>query len=290
MFEEVPAALARLEKGLVVEPGREDRRQQAVDRRNVEAKRRPDVLRMSLKAVENLDFGRLAIGFTPAAVPQGDHAARLLRAGRHHAARPVIFEAGCNMLDVLREQRGGEAVAGKAADLTSVEAELYRLLPINQMTAFFKPIRAHISASLSAIAACAPTSRVERIWWSDGIALDREDRPAPGGVLPVFDVSTHRIGALIDVGVPLIRSGVQRRKLPLGIAEIGEFVRVAVTANGAMNEHQCNSGDGPTPFSSITRPWSNRCRVKAALSSCGSSRAMVWAKHQPEAGVALKPP
>ena len=26
------------------------------------------------------------------------------------------------------------------------------------------------------------------------------------------------------------------------------------------------------------------------LSSCGASLAMVWAKHQPDAGVALKPP
>ena len=40
----------------------------------------------------------------------------------------------------------------------------------------------------------------------------------------------------------------------------------------------------------MTRPWQKRSRVKAAFSAWGASLAMVWAKHQPEAGVALKPP
>ena len=31
-------------------------------------------------------------------------------------------------------------------------------------------------------------------------------------------------------------------------------------------------------------------RVKASVSRCGRSYAMVWAKHQPDAGVALHPP
>ena len=49
-------------------------------------------------------------------------------------------------------------------------------------------------------------------------------------------------------------------------------------------------GVAPWPLSSMTMPRWNRSSVKGALSSCGVFLAIVQAKHQPEAGVALKPP
>ena len=59
---------------------------------------------------------------------------------------------------------------------------------------------------------------------------------------------------------------------------------------GASPSHYCKWLYGPYPASSIYRPLAKRSIVNPAFRGCGWSCAMVWAKHQPDAGVALKPP
>ena len=83
----------RPHEGLVVEAGREERRQQVVDRQRVEGERRPAVLARRLETVVELGDGRARVRLPARAGAQFDQRVRLLRAGGKHAARAVILEA-----------------------------------------------------------------------------------------------------------------------------------------------------------------------------------------------------
>src|SRR5690606_36253733 len=127
------------------------------------------------------------------------------------------------------------------------------------------------------------------------VAHDPEVGAAAARVLPDLVMLAGRIHPVVDIGVPcrlVGRSGVGASAA--AFFPINEFGGVARAAIGACDDHcrsaECRLGVAPWPLSSIRMPRWNRSNVKAALSRCGSSLAMVQAKHQPDAGVALKPP
>src|SRR5262249_57889578 len=130
----------------------------------------------------------------------------------------------------------------------------------------------------------------------DGVAArvagDHEPRLATGAVVPQLAMRAGGVVAQVDViGEARERVGRARvRARRRGVAEIGKLAHVALAAMGTGNAHQCRFGCAPAPRSSIRRQLAKRSRRYAAATGCGSSRAMRCAKHQPEAGVALKPP
>src|SRR5262249_16225205 len=115
-------------------------------------------------------------------------------------------------------------------------------------------------------------------------------------VKPQLAMLTARILPQVDVSVPfriarlLGASGSLNRRIPA----IREFREGPLAAPWAWAPHRraprCRRGSGRAPRSSMVWPRSNRWRLNGALSGCGRSCAIVWAKHQPDAGVALKPP
>jgi len=114
----------RPHEGLVVEAGREERRGEAVERADVEAERRPAVLRHGLQAVIELLHGGAHIGRdAPGIAADADQRVRLLRARAEHAARPVILERAPHEMDAVGEERRGERVAFEPGEVLPVEGE-----------------------------------------------------------------------------------------------------------------------------------------------------------------------
>ena len=119
---------ARAHEGLVVEAGREQRREQVVDGADIERERRPAVLadrRQTLKEfhLRSAQVWRVA----PAAAVHGDERVRLLGAGRQDAARPMIFVRAADKMHAVGEQRRGERIAGTAPIALAIERETERL-------------------------------------------------------------------------------------------------------------------------------------------------------------------
>ena len=92
MFVEHPRVARRPHEGLVIKPGHEHRRQQVVDRHHVELDRGPGVLRAGYQPVFHFGHRGSDIGFSGAAVAQGQERIGLFHTGGHDAARAVVFE------------------------------------------------------------------------------------------------------------------------------------------------------------------------------------------------------
>lgn len=127
---------------------------------------------------------------------------------------------------------------------------------------------------------------------SQGVTLHGQPSMATGGMEPQFAVAPGDVVAQVHmVGKSLnVFTG---RAYAAGFTERGELLVAPQTAIGARNEHawvQCRLGKGPWPFSSTMRPAVNRSRRYAAAFSWECPVTSKCAKHQPEAGVALKPP
>src|SRR5690606_36988267 len=127
--------------------------------------------------------------------------------------------------------------------------------------------------------------------------ITRHDNPGSAAVrvMPQLAIGARGIVAQKDV----INPGLERcvgicRAHRIGAAEIDELLVSALPAMRAWHAHgflrQCRLGTAPRPPSSMTWPVAKRSRRKPLLSGWGLPVAMVWAKHQPEAGVALNPP
>ncbi len=137
----------RPHESLVVEAGREKRREQAVDRQDIEAERRPAVLARGVETVVKLDRRGARVGLAPGAGAQLDEGVGLLRAGRHDAARPVIFERAADQAHAVRDQRRGQRVAGEADIAFAVEVKI-QLALARDKAAVRKPVRLRIAAAV----------------------------------------------------------------------------------------------------------------------------------------------
>ncbi len=114
----------RPHEGLVVEAGREEGREQVVDRADVEGERRPAVLRHRRQPVINLLDGGAYVRCTARGVAVNAHQrVRLLRARRQDAARAMIFERPPDQMDIVGKQRGGKRIALQPLIGTPVEGE-----------------------------------------------------------------------------------------------------------------------------------------------------------------------
>ncbi len=113
----------------------------------------------------------------------------------------------------------------------------------------------------------------------------REALLCPAGHLPLKGGDSP--AALISP-IASVAGEAGRAKLP--ISPLRGDVRQDRRGCEGARSFQCSLGVAPWPLSSIKGPRWKRSSVKGALISCGAFLAMVQAKHQPEAGVALKPP
>src|SRR5262245_5882798 len=118
------------------------------------------------------------------------------------------------------------------------------------------------------------------------VARDHEPCSAAPDVLPQFAVGASGIVAQVNIiDPPLPRRPVEDevrlagRPFDARVTEVDELLVSTWSTVTAVDPHapylQCRLGCAPAPFSSIKRPVAKRSRRKAALSACGSSRAMV---------------
>ena len=52
-----------------------------------------------------------------------DERIRLIRSGRHDAARAMIFEGAADQVNAIRDQRGSQGIAGEARKGAAIEGE-----------------------------------------------------------------------------------------------------------------------------------------------------------------------
>ena len=123
MFVEHPRVARRPHESLVIEPGHEHRRQQVVDRHQVELDRGPGVLRARHQAVFDFGHGGGDIGLACAAVTQRQEGVGLFDARSHDAARAVVFEGARHQMLAMGQQGRGQRVTGIALEGLSVERE-----------------------------------------------------------------------------------------------------------------------------------------------------------------------
>ena len=129
-------------------------------------------------------------------------------------------------------------------------------------------------------------------------ASTHEPAAASGRVMPVSRCRPARIVTHIDIvdTRPMVRRAGAGRATAAS-PRIGELVLVRARTQTrdrlcACLDLQLSAGwvGRPTPFSSISAPRAKRSSRKRAAVGCGSLCAIRCAKHQPDAGVALKPP
>ncbi len=145
LVDVVPERL-RPHEGLVVEAGRQQRREQTIDRRNIEADAGPAIDAADLHAMVQL--GLRGTQIRDGGVAGADLHQRIgaFRAGAHDAARPMQLEAAADQVDAVRKQRGCQGIALETLQLSAIECE-------NQ-----RPITIHATAGLQAmrLAHCSP--------------------------------------------------------------------------------------------------------------------------------------
>ena len=310
-------------EGLVVEAGREQGAQQAVQGHQVERERGPAVLACRDQPVLQLGHGRPAVGLGARPFAEPHERVRLLRTGREDAARAMVLEAAPDQPHAAREQRRGERIARVPLMVAAIEAEAERLAAVDQPARgqserlgrargrqrlrgdglrFLEAERAigHRSAVVPGLGGLREGAGQDLV--AQRVAAHDQPLPATRDVVPVFLVRAARIGALVDVSLPLrvprpARSGAagaswhhRRRRTRCARADRRTGRGSASPQEPSSCAAQCQPGVGPAPFSSRSAPVSKRSRLNASFSGCGASFAMVWANTQPEPGVALKPP
>ena len=140
---EMPGSLTGPHEGLVVEAGREQRRQPVIHRHHVEGEGGPAVLARRLQPLVQLGHGGAGVGLVPGAGAHLDQRVRLLRTGAHDAARTMILEGAADQNAPGGKQRRGERVAGKAVHRLTVEAEGERTVALDMGATTGKPVAAH---------------------------------------------------------------------------------------------------------------------------------------------------
>ena len=122
----------RPHEGLVIEAGRQNRRQQRVERHDIKTQAGPAILARGDQAVVELDLGGERVRLQTRASAELDQGVGLVGAGGDDAARPVVLEAATQQAHAVREQRRGERVAGMALQGAAVEAKGQRLRAVDQ--------------------------------------------------------------------------------------------------------------------------------------------------------------
>ena len=139
---------ARTHEGLVVEPGREERRQQVVDRADVEAAGRPAVLARGHEPVVEFDLRGPQVRRHPGLVARhGDERVRLIGAGRQDAARAMVLERPSEEMHAVGEERRGQRVALETLVGMPVEGEAERRRAVDAAAAGRAEVDAHGATS-----------------------------------------------------------------------------------------------------------------------------------------------
>ena len=125
---------------LVVEAGRQEARDEAVDGAQVEVDGGPAVDARRLQSVVQLDLRGDVVGQRVCAGPELHERVRLLDAAADDTARPVVLEAPADEADAVRQQRGGERVALESGVALAVECEIERPAAVDA-SALGKPVR-----------------------------------------------------------------------------------------------------------------------------------------------------
>ena len=130
---EVPPA-GRPHERLVVEPGREQRRQPVVDRPQVEADARPAVDAACAQAVPEQEGRRPCVGLVVVAIELHDGVG-LLGPGGDDPPRAVVLEAAADQTHAVGHQGGGEGVTRVALVDFPVEPKMNPAGTINECPA-----------------------------------------------------------------------------------------------------------------------------------------------------------
>ena len=126
-----PGAEAAAHEGLVVETGREDRREPVVHPHQVEIDRRPGIDARRGQAAIKFDLGGTQVRLGVSAGLELDQRIRLFRAGAPDAARAMVFEAARQRKGAIGQQGGGQCVAGVAGEGLAVEGEGKQRIPVD---------------------------------------------------------------------------------------------------------------------------------------------------------------
>jgi hypothetical protein len=126
-----PGARGRHER-LVIEAGRKQRREQIVERPQVEIERRPAVLARGNEPIVKLRHGGARVGLGARALADPHQRVRLLRPGGEDAARTVIFEAASDDAHAVRQQRRRQRVARVARVAAAIEGERERARAVDR--------------------------------------------------------------------------------------------------------------------------------------------------------------
>ena len=121
-LEEVPGGL-RGHEGLVIEAGRDQACEPAVDGTQVEVDARAGVDGARAQAVHQFDLGHARIGHRAGAVPQLRQRIRFFDPGRQDAARPVVLPAARHQAHAVGQQRRSQRVAVQPLVAAAVEVE-----------------------------------------------------------------------------------------------------------------------------------------------------------------------
>ena len=116
IFVEHPRLARRPHEGLVVKTGDKNRRQQGIDRHQVEAHRRPGVLGVGRQTVMGFQRGGRDIGFARVALSHRQQRIGFLHARRQDAAWSVVLERTRHQVNAMREQGGCDGVASVSAE------------------------------------------------------------------------------------------------------------------------------------------------------------------------------
>ncbi len=136
--------LGRPHEGLVVEAGREQRREPAVDAQQVLRRARPGQGTLRLQAVVQLDLGHLGVGNRLVATLELHQRRRLLDAAGQHAARAVVFPRARQHRLACRQYGRGQGVAGETLVAAAVETEVQRALAVEPDTGLVDARTGHI--------------------------------------------------------------------------------------------------------------------------------------------------
>src|SRR6202020_1301262 len=130
-------------KGLVVESGAEQRREQVVDGAEVECERWPAILARSAQSIMKLDLGRAQVrGHSAGTTLDANQRVRLLGACAEEPARPVILERSPDEMQAIEEAPATERVApalGEHALRIGAEVEEVRQFLITQCARIGSP-------------------------------------------------------------------------------------------------------------------------------------------------------
>jgi hypothetical protein len=138
----------RPQEGLVVEARRQEFRETVDEGEAIGLRGRRSIDTAGDETIHEGDGRRLGIGLRPVTDGEVDQRVRLFHARSVDAARTVILEASTDDPHAVRQQRGGERVAGKSRIGPPVEGEAQAARAIDLAPAAVKPRRArHREAS-----------------------------------------------------------------------------------------------------------------------------------------------